>query len=84
VDAQFAAIVSWGGAPGSGTPVRPVAQPALVVNGKADVMVPTLNSYALFEQLPNAQFVLYPDSGHGALFQCGDTFVKEGLHFLAA
>jgi pimeloyl-ACP methyl ester carboxylesterase len=84
VDAQFAAIVSWGGRPTSETAVRPVTQPALIVNGKTDVMVPTLNSYALFERLPNAQLVLYPDSGHGALFQYGDAFVKEGLHFLAA
>jgi pimeloyl-ACP methyl ester carboxylesterase len=60
-----------------------VTQPVLIVNGKTDVMVPTLNSYTLFQQLPDARLVLYPDSGHGALFQYADAFVKEGLQFLA-
>lgn len=86
VDAQFAAIVSWGGTPPSeaGAHLRQVTQPVLVVNGKSDVMVPTLNSYTLFQQLPDARLVLYPDSGHGALFQYADAFVREGLQFLAA
>lgn len=86
VAAQFAAIVSWGRTPASQSeaPLRMVTQPALVVNGKTDVMVPTLNSYTLFQQLPNARLVLYPDSGHGALFQYADAFVKEGLQFLGA
>jgi pimeloyl-ACP methyl ester carboxylesterase len=46
------------------------------------MMVPTINSYALFQQLPNATLILYPDSGHGALFQYADRFVEEGLQFL--
>ena len=56
----------------------------LVVNGKNDVMVPTINSYVLFQQLPDAALILYPDSGHGALFQYPDEFVRDGLHFLGA
>jgi len=86
VDAQFAAIVSWGETPTpvAGAPVGQVTQPVLIVNGKADVMVPTQNSYTLFQRLPAAKLVLYPDSGHGALFQYADAFVREGLQFLAA
>jgi pimeloyl-ACP methyl ester carboxylesterase len=45
-------------------------------------MVPTINSVALFHGLPSARLVLYPDSGHGALFQYADAFVHEGLQFL--
>jgi fermentation-respiration switch protein FrsA (DUF1100 family) len=45
-----------------------VTQPVLVVNGKNDVMVPTLNSYTLFQELPDARLVLYPDSGHARCF----------------
>jgi hypothetical protein len=41
-------------------------------------------SYALFQQLPDARLILYPDSGHGALFQYSDEFVREGLQFLGA
>lgn len=86
VAAQFAAIVAWGGTPTAvvGSSLRQVTQPVLVVNGKTDVMVPTRNSYTLFQQLPDARLVLYPDSGHGALFQYADAFVREGQQFLAA
>jgi hypothetical protein len=54
----------------------------LIVNRKSDVMVPASKSYALFQQLPDAMLILYPDSGHGTLFQYSDAFVREGLHFL--
>jgi pimeloyl-ACP methyl ester carboxylesterase len=86
VAAQLAAIVQWAGTPTpeAATRARHTTQPALVVNGKSDVMVPTINSYSLFQQLPNARLTLYPDSGHGALFQYADAFVTEGLQFLAA
>lgn len=86
VAAQFAAIVKWGGTPTPEAATRPqhTIQPVLVVNGKNDVMVPTINSYSLFQQLPNARLTLYPDSGHGVLFQYADAFVREGLQFFAA
>ncbi len=82
--AQLRAIADWGAPPGPEPLVRPrdVAQPVLVVNGRNDLMVPTINSYALFQQLPDAKLVLYPDSGHGALFQHSGDFVWEGLRFL--
>jgi pimeloyl-ACP methyl ester carboxylesterase len=86
VGAQFETIVSWGGTPSAEakTRLQQITQPVLVVNGKSDVMVPTINSYALFQDLPNATLLLYPDSGHGALFQYSDAFVSAGLQFLAA
>lgn len=86
IAAQLKAIVGWGTAPAADgvARLRRITQPVLVVNGKADVMVPTINSFVLFEQLPDARLVLYPDSGHGALFQHADAFVGEGLRFLAA
>jgi pimeloyl-ACP methyl ester carboxylesterase len=56
----------------------------LVVNGNHDIMVPTANSIALFEQLGDAQLSLYPDSGHGALFQHAPAFVEQVARFLAS
>ena len=84
VAAQLEAIVRWGASPTAEAALRlqHISQPVLVVNGKSDVMVPTINSYALFQQLPNARLSLYPDSGHGALFQYADAFVRDGLQFL--
>src|SRR3546814_12811440 len=47
-------------------------------------MIPTINSYTLAQHIPNAQLILYPDSGHGAHFQYPDLFVKHAALFLDA
>jgi len=44
-----------------------ITQPTLVVNGNHDIMVPTINSFILSQKIPQAQLIIYPDSGHGAL-----------------
>jgi pimeloyl-ACP methyl ester carboxylesterase len=59
-----------------------IKQPALVINGNNDIMFPTINSYNLFQHLPNARLSLYSDSGHGAIYQYADRFVKEVTDFL--
>jgi len=46
-----------------------VTQPVLVSNGSNDVMLSTEQSFSLYQNLSNAQLILYPDSGHGFLFQ---------------
>ncbi|ANB75902.1 hypothetical protein AYM40_26765 [Paraburkholderia phytofirmans OLGA172] len=56
--------------------------PVLVANGSNDIMVPTPNSFLMSQKLPNAQLILYPDSGHGFLFQYPELFVEHGLTFL--
>jgi len=56
----------------------------LVVNGKDDIMVPTINSYILQQNLPDARLILYPDSGHGSHFQFSDEFAEEAARFFAA
>jgi pimeloyl-ACP methyl ester carboxylesterase len=59
-----------------------ITQPTLVVNGHHDVMIPTINSYTLSQHIPRAQLIIYPDSGHGALFQFPELFVAHGCMFL--
>ena len=56
----------------------------LVVNGHDDIMVPTVNSFILQQHIPNAQLIVYPDSGHGAQFQYPDLFVAHTTRFLDA
>jgi pimeloyl-ACP methyl ester carboxylesterase len=45
-------------------------------------MVPTINSFTLSQNIPNAQLIIYPDSGHGSLFQFPELFVAHGRIFL--
>jgi pimeloyl-ACP methyl ester carboxylesterase len=62
--------------------LRKVTQPVLVSNGSNDVMIPTAQSFSLYQNLPNAQLILYPDSGHGFLFQYPDLVAEHIRIFL--
>jgi len=79
--AQLQALGAWGQKAAADLSV--VKQPVLVVNGEADRMVPTSNSYDLARRLPNSQLIIYPDAGHGGIFQYEEDFVPKALAFLA-
>jgi len=64
--------------------LRSISHPTLVVNGVHDEMIPVLNSYSLAENLPNAVLLVYPDSGHGSLFQFHESFTRHVTAFLAS
>ena len=78
--AQLKAIHRWGRQTPADLSV--VHQPILVANGESDRMVPTSNSRDLAQRLPNADLVIYPDAGHGGIFQFHDQFVARTLAFL--
>jgi len=56
-----------------------IHQLVLVMNGDSDKMVPTRNTVDLHRRLPNSQLVIYPDAGHGGVFQFHQDFVKRAL-----
>ncbi|MFJ4526343.1 alpha/beta fold hydrolase [Streptomyces sp. NPDC088810] len=62
-----------------------IHQPVLVANGESDRMVPSENALDLAARLPRGELVrLYPDAGHGVIFQFHDVFVARRLTFLEA
>lgn len=84
-DPQAKALITWCATPDPEHSIlRAIRQPTLVVSGSHDTMLPANNAYAMLRQLSNAQLILYPDSGHGALFQYHETFVSDVRTFLEA
>jgi len=61
-----------------------ITMPVFVANGSNDVMLPTINSFYLQQHLPDAQLIVYPDSGHAAQFQYPDLFLAHLRLFLDA
>ncbi len=80
IHAQLTAIHAWGQA--APTQLNRIPHPVLVVNGDNDVMAPTVNSFELARRLPNAQLSVFPDAGHGSIFQYHAVFVQQALEFL--
>jgi pimeloyl-ACP methyl ester carboxylesterase len=64
--------------------LKDTRQPTLIVQGSNDVIVPTVNSYILQQNLPNAQLTLYPDANHGSFYQYPELFVSQADQFLAS
>ncbi len=79
--AQLKALKKWGNKKPADLSV--IQQPVLVANGDYDRMVPTVNTYDLAKRLPNSSLIIYPDAGHGGIFQFNQDFVKQSLTFLA-
>jgi pimeloyl-ACP methyl ester carboxylesterase len=82
--AQLEAIGKWGVAQKSFDYLKAIKQPTLVVNGGKDVIVYTVNSFILQQNLPNAQLILYPDANHGSQYQYPELFVHHVSLFLSA
>jgi pimeloyl-ACP methyl ester carboxylesterase len=82
--AQRAAIAKWA-APREHPYdyLKTIRQPTLVVNGSSDVIIYTVNSFILQQNLPNAELIIYPDSAHGSHHQYPALFVRDVSMFLS-
>ncbi|SCO82568.1 uncharacterized protein FRV6_06781 [Fusarium oxysporum] len=63
--------------------LKDITAPTLVTNGHTDVMSPTPNSFILQQKISNAQLIIYPDSGHGHLFQYPELYAQHLELFLS-
>jgi len=77
---QLKAIKKWGRA----TPadLSKITQPTLIANGDNDRMVPSVLSEDLHRRITGSKLIIYPDAGHGGIFQFHDQFTPVAVDFL--
>jgi pimeloyl-ACP methyl ester carboxylesterase len=82
--AQYDAVCTWG-IPDHGLlqRVSAISQPVFVANGDSDPMILPKYSYLLAGLIPQARVKIYPDSGHGFLFQHHAEFAADVRAFLS-
>jgi pimeloyl-ACP methyl ester carboxylesterase len=81
--AQARAIESFGKDEGGWYPrLKDIAAPTFVANGDRDGLFPAIDSFVLAREIPGSTLSIYPDSGHGFLFQYAGRFVEDALRFL--
>ncbi len=78
--AQLRALKRYGRSKPSDLSV--LTQPTLIANGDHDRMVPSVLSQDLHRRIAGSELVIYPDSGHGAIFQFHEEFAALLVEFL--
>ncbi len=78
---QLKAIQRYGRSAASDLSV--ITQPTLIANGDNDRMVPSVLSEDLHRRISGSELVIYPNSGHGGIFQYWETFAPVAARFLA-
>ncbi len=77
---QLKAIKKWGrSAPAD---LTTITHPTLIANGDNDRMVPSVLSTDLHHRIKGSELIIYPDSGHGGIFQFHDKFAPVAVAFL--
>lgn len=84
---QAAALGRWANLEyrheGSYDRLHEIGIPVFIAQGKDDFMVPTYNSFVMQQKLPDARLKIFPDSGHGFLYQFAEEFGGDVLRFIA-
>lgn len=60
-----------------------LTQSTLIANGDHDRMVPSVLSEDLHRRIKDSELIIYPDSGHGGIFQFHERFAPAVAEFLA-
>ena len=56
--------------------------PVFIAQGFDDFMLPTINSYWMQQMVPDGRLKIFPDSGHGFLYQFAEEFGGDVIRFL--
>ena len=82
--AQLAASAGWmAGHEASGRRIAHIHAPVLIGDGANDVLLPAANSRTLHHVIKGSALILYPDAGHGFLFQDASAWITRIERFLA-
>ncbi|MEU1374949.1 alpha/beta hydrolase [Streptomyces triculaminicus] len=82
--AQLEAAAAWGARdPLAVRELAAIMQPTLVAHGELDIMVAAEKSIILASHVPHSVLKMYPDTGHGFLFQAYEEFGADVVRFLA-
>jgi pimeloyl-ACP methyl ester carboxylesterase len=79
--AQLKAIKNWGRSVPDD--LSTITQPTLIANGGSDRLVPSSLSVDLHQRIAGSDLIIYPDSGHGGIFQFHERFAPAVAKFLA-
>ncbi|WP_032405614.1 alpha/beta fold hydrolase [Rhodococcoides fascians] len=77
---QLSAIKKYGRSAPSD--LSKITQPTLIANGDNDRMVPSVLSEDMHRRIAGSELVIYPDSGHGGVFQFHEQFAPLAVEFL--
>ena len=77
---QLKAIAKWGRSPSAD--LSKLTHPTLIANGDNDRMVPSVLSTDLHRRIKGSELIIYPDSGHGGIFQFHEKFAPVAVQFL--
>ena len=66
------------------TDLSTFTRPTLIANGDHDRMVPTVLSEDLHHRIKGSELIIYPNSGHGGIFQSHEKFAPVAAEFLGA
>jgi pimeloyl-ACP methyl ester carboxylesterase len=54
-----------------------------LTSSQDDFMVPTINSYVTAQRIKKGKLIVYPNAGHGFLYQYAEEFAADVERFLA-
>ena len=77
---QLKAIKRWGRSTPADLSV--ITQPTFIANGDNDRMVPTALSEDMHRRIAGSKLIIYPGSGHGAIFQYHQEFATSAIDFI--
>ena len=77
---QLTALKKWGRQ--AAADYSRITQPTLIANGDNDRMVPSPLSHDMHKRIKGSELIIYPNSGHGGIFQYYDKFAPAAVEFL--